>query len=66
APRIPRVVRWLQCAGVVISPAHHARHHRSDGRRAFCVTTGWLNPALDRVDLFGRIERGVARRGDTP
>lgn len=58
---VPRVVRWLQRIGVFQSPAHHARHHRADGRlltrresvRSYCVMSNFLNPLLNaafRVD----------------
>jgi ubiquitin-conjugating enzyme E2 variant len=42
--------------------AHHARHHDEAHGRSFCVTTGWLNPLLDRTDVFGTIERWTGRR----
>jgi ubiquitin-conjugating enzyme E2 variant len=59
AERPPGPVRWLQRNGLILSPEGHARHHRGGFRRSFCTTTGWLNPLLDRMDLFGRIERRV-------
>jgi hypothetical protein len=58
---VPAAVRWLQAHGLVVSPAHHARHHDGHGR-FFCVTTGWLNQLLDRTDLFRRIERLIRWR----
>ena len=52
--RVPRPVRWLQRARLILSPAHHARHHEARDGRAFCVTTGWLNPLLDGLGVFAR------------
>lgn len=60
APDPPRLARWLQRTGLVLPPARHARHHR-DARSAYCITTGWWNPALDRARVFERLERFVAR-----
>jgi ubiquitin-conjugating enzyme E2 variant len=59
APSVPAPVRWLQRHGVILSPERHALHH--DGRfdRSYCMTSGWMNPLLDRTDFFGRIERGL-------
>jgi hypothetical protein len=57
-------VRWLQRTGLVLSPAHHARHHSEPYRQAFCITAGWLDPLLDRYRIFERIER-LAREGRT-
>jgi ubiquitin-conjugating enzyme E2 variant len=62
----PRVARLLQRARLAVGPEHHAAHHRQ-GRDSYCVTTGWLNPVLDRTQLFPRIERALLplRQGTT-
>lgn len=57
APVVPRVMCWLQRC--ILPPRAHARHHRAGGRGAYCVTFGWLNPPLDRVALFPRLERVI-------
>jgi ubiquitin-conjugating enzyme E2 variant len=55
----PRAARWLQALHVAIRPERHALHHAS-GDAAYCVTTGFCNPALDRWRVFERIERATA------
>ena len=59
ADRVPRWVAALQRRGLILSPEHHARHHRGAHDRAYCVTTGWLNPLLDAVAFFARLEAAV-------
>jgi ubiquitin-conjugating enzyme E2 variant len=59
APTVPRPVRWLQRHGLILSPERHAQHHRGHFDRSYCITLGWLNPILDRIDFFGRVERGI-------
>ena len=59
ATSVPAAARWLQRRGVILPPERHARHHRGDFDRSYCLTTGWLNPALDRIDFFGSLERGI-------
>jgi ubiquitin-conjugating enzyme E2 variant len=62
--RAPALVRRLQRAGVILSPAAHLRHHAGGHARAYCITTGWLNPWLDAFEAFARLEaaiRGAAR-----
>jgi ubiquitin-conjugating enzyme E2 variant len=54
----PPVVQRLQRWGLILSQERHALHH-ADHQRAFCVTSGWLNPLLDRIRFFPRIERAV-------
>ncbi|MCG8590450.1 MAG: fatty acid desaturase family protein [Proteobacteria bacterium] len=59
--RVPRPVAWLQRWGCILSPRAHALHHRAPHATAYCVTNGWCNAALDRLGLFGRVERAVRR-----
>ena len=59
APVRPRIVAWLQRSGLILSPEGHALHHRRPNRKAYCVTSGWLNPPLDAIDFFARLERAV-------
>lgn len=63
APRPPRAIAWLQERGVLLSPAAHGRHHAGAHDRSYCVTSGWWNPLLDRLDFFGRVERALAGLG---
>jgi ubiquitin-conjugating enzyme E2 variant len=60
--RVPRFVRSLQRARLILSPEHHDGHHRGDFRRCYCVTTGWLNPALDAMAFWERSERWLRER----
>jgi ubiquitin-conjugating enzyme E2 variant len=57
----PRWVRPLQSWGLILSPKRHALHHRPEHDRAYCVTSGWLNPVLDRLRVFARLERSLER-----
>ena len=61
-PAPPRTVSRLQRAGLVLRPAHHAGHHRTQAE-AYCVATGWLNPVLDRIGFFPAAERGLCALG---
>jgi ubiquitin-conjugating enzyme E2 variant len=65
APSVPRPARWLQRHGVILSPERHALHHAGDFDRSYCMTSGWMNPLLDRIDFFGRIERGFRTLRDS-
>ncbi|MBK7950448.1 MAG: hypothetical protein IPK00_17265 [Deltaproteobacteria bacterium] len=57
----PRIARWLQSRGLILTPRRHALHHRGDHDRAYCVTSGWLNPLLDRTRFFARLDARIAR-----
>lgn len=58
----PAFARRLQRLGLILTPERHARHHRAGHDRAYCVTSGWLNPPLDRLRLFDRLERAIGGR----
>jgi len=59
----PRIARLLQRAGLVLTPEHHELHHVAPHDGRYCITTGWLNPLLDRTRFFRRLEAALARVG---
>jgi ubiquitin-conjugating enzyme E2 variant len=63
ATNVPRVVRWLQSSGLILSPERHARHHRAPYAQAYCVTHGWMNGPLERVRFFERTTKLLMRLG---
>lgn len=52
----PHLLRLLQRARLVLSPAHHARHHDRPHLSHYCITTGWMNGVLDRTRFFRKLE----------
>jgi len=48
--------RWLQRKRLVLEPAHHQRHHTRPFDVNYCITNGWLNPVLNRLKFFRRLE----------
>jgi len=61
-PHVPRPIVWLQTVRLILTPAGHDQHHAT-GAGAFCITTGWLNPALDRLAAFAALERMIDALG---
>lgn len=57
--KAPAPIRILQRVGVLISPKHHADHHKGDYNKNFCIFTGinniWLNPLAKLLVRFKRI-----------
>ena len=60
-PRAPRSVRTLQSLGLALHPDHHACHHRATHDSGYCISTGWMNPVLDRLGFWSRLERSLRR-----
>jgi hypothetical protein len=48
-PNPPRVVKFLQQIGLMISPEHHAGHHSGSFDKNFCIFTGWADYVLNPV-----------------
>ena len=57
--KVCRPVAWLQRAGLILSPVHHAVHHVAPFDRGYCISAGWLNPLLDAIGFFRALERSV-------
>jgi plasmanylethanolamine desaturase len=62
-PSPPPGARWLQRLGMVLTPSRHARHHAPPFAAAYCVTSGWMNGVLDRLQVFSRAEIFLASLG---
>ena len=59
--RPPVAVRWLQRSRVILEPGHHAIHHKMPFEERYCITSGWMNPLIDRSGLLGVLERCCRR-----
>jgi len=60
------IVGWLQRARLVLEPEHHDLHHTDPFNQHYCITNGWLNPVLDRIGFFRKIEAGLRLFGIEP
>lgn len=58
----PPLLKVLQQTGFCQSPKGHAAHHRPAQGVSYCVLTDWLNPPLEALRLWPRLERLVGRR----
>jgi plasmanylethanolamine desaturase len=59
----PWPVRWFQRGRAVLSPAHHSQHHSGPHLTHYCITTGWMNPLLDGLGFFRKLEWILAKLG---
>jgi ubiquitin-conjugating enzyme E2 variant len=63
--RNPRENHWfvtvLQRLYLLQTPRHHGRHHQGEKNTHYCVVTNFLNPLLEEVGFWRRLERLVAR-----
>jgi hypothetical protein len=57
--RPPRLVAWLQNAGLILGRRHHNVHHTPPHTDYYCITTGWCNPLLTRLGFWRRLERVI-------
>jgi hypothetical protein len=52
--------RWLQRKRLVLEPQHHKQHHTQPFNVNYCITNGWLNPLLNKLKFFRRLEATLA------
>jgi hypothetical protein len=57
----PVIVTWLHKLHLLQSPRHHGRHHHGEKNSHYCVVTNFLNPLLEEVSFWRRLERLVER-----
>jgi hypothetical protein len=56
AEKTNRVIAFLQRSRLFLSPAHHDVHHTKPFDSYYCITNGWLNPLLERIGFFRRLD----------
>ena len=56
AERVPKLVRLLQRARLILTKAGHAVHHKAPFDRGYCITSGWLNTTLHYTRFFRVLE----------
>ncbi len=64
------LIGGLQRLHLLQTPRHHSRHHQGARDSHYCVITNFLNPLLEEVQFWRRLERaiecvsGLRRRSD--
>ena len=56
-----RLITWMQAKGLIQSRAQHALHHRWPRKSHYCPLTNALNPVLERLGFWRRLERIILR-----
>jgi len=59
--KVNPIVKLLQDLHIILPPRHHHIHHTSPHDEYYCITNGWMNPILESVDFWKRIERLITR-----
>ena len=63
---VPALIATLQRAGIVLDAAHHDVHHTAPHDKYYCITSGWLNPPLDKIRFWSRAETMIKRVTGVP
>ena len=53
----PLIVKLLQNMRLILNPKHHVIHHVAPYTTYFCITTGWLNPIIEKLRIFKGIRK---------
>ena len=57
----PMIAVVLQKSGLILSPQVHRMHHQMPFDRNYCITNGWLEPFLVRIDFWKRAEEFITK-----
>ena len=52
-----RLITWLQKSKLVQTQRHHAKHHSGEKNSHYCSVTNFLNPILEALGFWKKIER---------
>ncbi len=58
---VPAVIAALQRARLVLDVEHHNVHHTAPHDKYYCITSGWLNPPLDKIQFWLRTEQLIEK-----
>jgi hypothetical protein len=58
-----RLITVLQRSRLLLSTGHHNQHHAGAFDSNYCITNGWLNWTLDRIQFFRCLELMLAKIG---
>ena len=56
---LPRYITILQDMHIILPRIHHRIHHVAPHETYFCITTGWLNYPLEKMQFWDAIEKGI-------
>lgn len=60
------VVTFMQRNGLILPPHHHNQHHKNQHDDAYCITTGWCNPFLDKINFWRMLEAAITYVSGVP
>jgi plasmanylethanolamine desaturase len=55
----PLGVTLMQRLHLLQTPRHHGQHHRGEKNSHYCVVTNFVNPLLEEVNFWRRLERAI-------
>lgn len=59
--KVPRLVGWMQNAGLILSRSHHEIHHVRPHNTHYCITVGAWNALFERYRVFDHSEWLIRR-----
>lgn len=55
------IIRFLQSTRLILTHEEHHRHHTGEFDTGYCIINGWMNPILEKIDFWRRVENFITR-----
>jgi|MDSZ01.3.fsa_nt_gb ubiquitin-conjugating enzyme E2 variant len=62
----PATARLLQRMKLILPTPEHDRHHAYPHDCSYCITNGWMNPFLDKINFWRGLEGALRALGIQP
>ena len=55
------IIRFFQKSGLIISHQKHHDHHQGEFDTSYCIINGWMNPLLDRIHFWKKMQVFISK-----
>jgi plasmanylethanolamine desaturase len=58
---LPKYIKFFQDINLILPRRHHRIHHVTPHDTYYCITTGWLNYPLEKINFWSNLEGFISK-----